>query len=1407
MSTAAPPPPPARATRRWRPLALVGATAALSLASAGAALGVLLRTDAGSAWVLSQVPGLVLEQPQGRVFGGEFSAQRVAFAAGARAVVLHRLAWRDTHWAWRPHDGAWFGLQVHGLTVQRVEVGASTDTAPAAPPRSLRLPVALLLDGLAVGRVDVDGRELASDVAARVELGHGHGSEHRVEQLVLRTARAQVQGRLQIGADAPFAVDATLAARSADGAAWPWQAQARARGPLAALDVQAGLTSPRSAGAQFDAQATLAPFAAWPLAALQARATDIDLAGLVQGAPQTRLSGKATVDTRAIDQPMAARVTLANALPGPWSAQRLPLQALDIDIAGRADRPDRLDVQRFDLRLAGDGGRVTGQGHWHADAARLVLALQGVRPAAADARAPAMTLGGTLALDLQGLPAPDGSRPAAAMQRLRAEVALDGRQDGPRGQAARVRGTVQAEQDAGAWRMQIDGLDATAGTAQIKGQATAERSRATGLRVAGEGQAQGFDPSLWWAAAPRAQIDARAQLRLTAPPSTDWPLRSVAAWQALRGQARVELLGPSQVAGVPLQGTLTADGREPGWAVDVDLRAATSTARLQGRLAPRADDDRWQLAVDAPALAALKPLLAALRSGPVVDGLAGALVADVQVLGRWPALRTQGSLRADALRAGPVGAQRLAARWQAGPDRAAALAVTIDGERVALGDAGFDTLRASVDGSLAAHTLAVDASTALRPPAWTDTLTGSGAAPGSRVKLRADGRWQAAPAVAATASTPSAPSTPSAKSSGPTARSPAPVPAPLPMAGQWQARVTELDARGRDAAQPWFSARDVTVQATLDGTGALVQAGAAAGRASLLGAAVTWRDARYAAARDGQPAQMALDAELEPLAVAPWLSRLQPDAGFGGDLTVKGRVVVTHQQAFGADIVLERASGDLAVTTDGVTQPLGLTDLRLAMAASDGTWHFTQAVAGANLGVLAGAQSLRVSPQATWPAPQTPMQGVLEWRVADLGVWAPFTPPGWRVAGTLRTSAALGGRFGAPEIEGRMEGSGLALRNLLQGVDLRDGELALSLRGIDARIERFEFKGGDGTLRLAGGATLGADPVTNLQLVAQRFRVLGRADRRIVASGEATLALDRNSLALDGRFSVDEGLIDVSRGDAPSLDDDITVRGGRHAQRPAPTASAADSDAATPARRNQRPVAVRLGVQVDLGRQLRLRGRGLDTRLVGVLAVTAPSGRLALNGQVSAQDGSYAAYGQKLEIERGVVSFVGPAENPRLDIFAVRPNLDVKVGVLVGGTAQAPRVRLVSEPEMSDYDKLSWLVLGRASDGLARADTALLQRAALAILAGENESPDAVLLANLGLDELSVRQDESGELRETVVTLGKQLSRRWYVGYERGVNSTTGTWQLIYRAAQRFTLRAQSGADNSLDAIWTWRWN
>ena len=86
--------------------------------------------------------------------------------------------------------------------------------------------------------------------------------------------------------------------------------------------------------------------------------------------------------------------------------------------------------------------------------------------------------------------------------------------------------------------------------------------------------------------------------------------------------------------------------------------------------------------------------------------------------------------------------------------------------------------------------------------------------------------------------------------------------------------------------------------------------------------------------------------------------------------------------------------------------------------AHDGTWNFTQGLAGKTLGVAAGAVIARTTPEATWPAPETPIQGVLEVQVANLGTWGPWVPAGWRLNGALRISAGIGGRFGAPEREG-----------------------------------------------------------------------------------------------------------------------------------------------------------------------------------------------------------------------------------------------------------------------------------------------------------------------------------------------------------------------------------------------------
>jgi translocation and assembly module TamB len=126
---------------------------------------------------------------------------------------------------------------------------------------------------------------------------------------------------------------------------------------------------------------------------------------------------------------------------------------------------------------------------------------------------------------------------------------------------------------------------------------------------------------------------------------------------------------------------------------------------------------------------------------------------------------------------------------------------------------------------------------------------------------------------------------------------------------------------------------------------------------------------------------------------------------------------------------------------------------------------------------------------------------------------------------------------------------------------------------------------------------------------------------------------------------------------------------------------------------------------------------------------------------------------------------------------------------------------------MSDIDKLSWLLLGRASETAGRADTALLQRAALALLAGQRGSGGGEGVAKrLGLDALSFKRGESGGLSEAVVSLGKQVSERVYVGYAQSLDATGGSWELVYKIARRLTVRVQTGENTALDLVWTWLW-
>jgi translocation and assembly module TamB len=1375
--------------RRRLGLLVLASMLVLVLAMAGAVAWLGL-TPQGLKWALGWVPNIKTEGLQGRLIDGDWQAKSITVIEAGYTVRL-----TDA----RMHGFAGWsrqGLHWKALQVRKVAVTTPPPPPQRKPPPSLRLPVPIQIDQVQIDELLIDDLAPVTQLKAQLLAGENAGGQHHIEALSLQWQTLQISGQAHIQADAPFALEAQASLQpTAAQPAKPWQAALTAQGNLTTLEVKAKLQGQASLDERatgqlvaLDARATVTPYAKWPLQALDASTQALDLAALHRALPHTLIKGQAQLKSTALDAPAELHLKLENARAGAWSAQQLPVRTALLDIAMTATQRDAMDLRTFDIELgtaAQAAGRWQGAGEWNGHRLTMRTKVQAVQPQRLHAQAPDAQINGSVHFTVQGIPTPSGQPllPAAPWG-VELQTDLQGQhRDLNAPLALNLKGRLSHDE------IDLRSLHAGLGAAQADAKVHARALPHGQWHITSQGTLEKFNPVPWMALLPNAelrrgphQLSGQWQTQLTLAAARGIRLQPLQRLLDSHGQASLEIT-ESLLSGVPFRGQAKLEAPAGQMAqLSLNLLAGGNRLTLSGQASASGGPAVIQTQLDAPQLQALAPWAAWL---PAATAQAywprqGQLKGEWKLQGQWPAVHTEGQLQATTLALGSaanaIQVQTAQLRWNVDarePDARLDVQLAMGPSQRA--QQRFERLDAAVQGSLQQHrwsarawvpgTLQADALTWLGLPQRSDGAQFS--AQGEGAWLAAVHKWQGV-ASAVTA-------------------------------GPWDGSANPQATATRE----WLNAATLPLQLQFSPEGQFQRLQAGAARARLArDLQLVWDDAWFEP-NQGQPRGV-LKARLEPFDALPMLQRAQPQVGWMGDLKVGAVIDIQALERFDADITLQRTGGDLRLREGNSDQALGLNELRASLAAHNGTWYFTHAFAGQHLGEAAGALTVTTSPTQRWPEATAPLSGVIQARVANLAAWGAWVPPGWRLGGAMTTSASFAGKFGDPEIRGELRGSQLAARNLLQGVDMKDGELSLALVGSKAQIETFRMRAGDGTLTITGQGDLGAKPSAQLLLKAQNFQALGRIDRRLSLSGEAQMQLSREQMVLRGKLKVDDGLFDFSQSNAPSLDEDVRVLA------PAWPKAAASAGAASSATLNgsTAPSALArradLAITLDLGEKLRLRGRGLDTLLRGELQFSNPGGLLALRGKVQAFSGTYVAYGQRMEIARGQVYFEGDVANPRLDVLALRKNVDISVGVNITGYAQRPVIRLYSDPEATEAAKLSWLVLGRAPDGLGNADMSLLQGAALALLAGEGEGVTDRFIKQIGLDTLSVRQSD-GDARDTVISLGKQLSDRWYVGYERGVNATTGTWQLIYRIAQRFTLRLQSGQDNAADLIWTWR--
>jgi translocation and assembly module TamB len=481
---------------------------------------------------------------------------------------------------------------------------------------------------------------------------------------------------------------------------------------------------------------------------------------------------------------------------------------------------------------------------------------------------------------------------------------------------------------------------------------------------------------------------------------------------------------------------------------------------------------------------------------------------------------------------------------------------------------------------------------------------------------------------------------------------------------------------------------------------------------------------------------------------------------------------------------------------------------------------------------------------------EAPLQGELRLQSDNLAWAAALIGPGYRTGGRLKAELKLAGVNTAPRWQGFIHADALTFLAPDLGLRLESGQLRLAFDERVLRLESFQFTNpraplpqkldrdqreslrplaeapghirGQGFLRLTEEATATApDDIADGQLEfhLEKLGVMQKPEQWLALSGTGRLQLGaqqakRRRLNLDAKLNVDGGYWRLADMGAPQLSDDVIVT------RAAPDGRA-PSEGATSLHTN-------LAVDIDLGSKLYFVGAGVYSRLRGALRIQGARGEPPrATGSIRVADGRFDAYGQRLEIEQGTLTFNGLVQNPVLNIRALRKQQAVEAGVSITGTAQKPVIRLISEPNVPDAEKLSWLVLGEAPDEQSGADYAALLTAAQAILGGQEDGPGSALAdlqralgVNISMGKAGQRQAPASQVAQSggfggnhidnsaqvqVVRIGTRLADGLTLSYEQSLAGTESVLKLTYALTRRLSLVGQTGSDNALDLFYNFQ--
>jgi translocation and assembly module TamB len=313
---------------------------------------------------------------------------------------------------------------------------------------------------------------------------------------------------------------------------------------------------------------------------------------------------------------------------------------------------------------------------------------------------------------------------------------------------------------------------------------------------------------------------------------------------------------------------------------------------------------------------------------------------------------------------------------------------------------------------------------------------------------------------------------------------------------------------------------------------------------------------------------------------------------------------------------------------------------------------------------------------------QARLDGTLQIAAPDLQLVALLVPAVSAIQGTASTNFQVAGRLGEPVLlgESTVDINRLDIEQI--GWELDDALLKIKAEGNKLLLDGSVVS--KGRLAVNGELGLSAEQGWPLRMTAvgSDFAVTDLPNMQVFVSPDLEVLHGADGLSLTGAITIPKAQIiirDLPAGALSPSNDVVVLREDGSVRKIESTA----------------PIST--DINVRLGDKVQVSALGFDGYIGGQLRLRGDTGEaLRATGDIRIDEGTFRAYGQRLEIERGLISYTNsPIDNPGINVRATRQIGDVMVGANALGTARRITVSTFSSPAMSENDRISYLVAGK----------------------------------------------------------------------------------------------------------------